>query len=92
VQANTSEFFQVRKSFFNDLNINNNVTIVDLLYQQFYTGSETYPTPEEQEFMKSLFTSGQCGRSKLLPFFLNGLGFFFFFYRPPPSLTLGWKG
>ena len=24
--------FQVRKSFFNDLNINNNVSIVDLLY------------------------------------------------------------
>jgi hypothetical protein len=53
-------YFQVRKSFFNDLNINNNVTIVDLLYQQFYTGSETNPSPEEQEFIKSLFTSGKC--------------------------------
>lgn len=48
---------KVRKSFFNDLNINNNVTIVDLLYQQFYTGSDTYPTLEEQEFMRTLFTS-----------------------------------
>ena len=48
---------QVRKSFFNDLDINNNLTIVDLLYQQFYTGSDTYPTPEEQEFMRNLFTS-----------------------------------
>jgi len=34
------------------------VTIVDLLYQQFYTGSEHEPSEEEQEFMKSLFTSG----------------------------------
>ena len=50
-------FFQVRKSFFNDLNINNNVSIVDLLYQQFYTGSDTYPTSEEQDFMRNLFTS-----------------------------------
>ena len=33
------------------------MTIVDLLYEQFYTGSDTYPTPEEQEFMRSLFTS-----------------------------------
>ena len=49
--------FQVRKSFFNDLNINNNVSIVDLLYQQFYTGSDTYPTSEEQDFMRNLFTS-----------------------------------
>ena len=31
--------------------------MVDLLYQQFYTGSDTYPTPEEQEFMRNLFTS-----------------------------------
>ena len=39
---------QVRKSFFNDLSINNNVTVVDLLYQQFFTGSETKPTLQEQ--------------------------------------------
>jgi len=31
---------------------------VDLLYQQFYTGSEHLPSDEEQDFMKSLFTSG----------------------------------
>ena len=36
---------------------NNNITIVDLLYQQFYTGSKNEPTSEEQEFMKTLFTS-----------------------------------
>ena len=49
--------FQVRKSFFSELNINNNMTIVDLLYQQFYSGSQSYPTEEEQEFMRTLFTS-----------------------------------
>ena len=44
--------FQVRKSFFNDLDIQNNVTIVDLLYEQFYTGSEAEPSKREQDFMK----------------------------------------
>lgn len=48
---------QVRKSFFNDLDIDNNVSVVDLLYQQFYTGSEHEPLPDEKEFMKSLFKS-----------------------------------
>ncbi len=63
--------FQVRKSFFNDLNINNNVTIVDLLYQQFYTGSETQPSTDEQEFMKSLFTSGEFFFLSLLSLIAN---------------------
>ena len=44
--------FKVRKSFFNDLGIQNNVSIVDLLYEQFYTGSDTEPSQEEKEFMK----------------------------------------
>ena len=48
--------FQVRKSFFNDLGIQNNVSIVDLLYEQFYTGSEADPSPTEQEFMKVIDT------------------------------------
>ncbi|CAB4068103.1 ASICN [Lepeophtheirus salmonis] len=48
---------QVRKSFFNDLNINNNRTIVDLLYQQFYTGSKNFPNPDEAEFIRNLFKS-----------------------------------
>ncbi|TRY72690.1 hypothetical protein TCAL_05397 [Tigriopus californicus] len=48
---------QVRKSFFNDLDIDNNVSVVDLLYEQFYTGSEHEPLPDEKEFMKSLFKS-----------------------------------
>jgi hypothetical protein len=30
-----------------------------LLYQQFHTGSKTNPSPEEQEFIKSLFPSGK---------------------------------
>ena len=49
--------FQVRKSFFNDLNINNNVTVVDLLYQQFFTGSEKEPSREERLIMRNLFSS-----------------------------------
>ena len=44
--------FKVRKSFFNDLGIQNNVSIVDLLYEQFYTGSDTEPSQEEKDFMK----------------------------------------
>ena len=62
---NRALFFKVRKSFFNDLNINNNVSIVDLLYQQFYTGSDTHPTEEEQEFMRTLFTSETYVKSEL---------------------------
>ncbi len=49
--------FQVRKSFFNDLDIDGNVTVVDLLYQQFYTGRRKEPTREEREFMRRLFRS-----------------------------------
>ena len=56
---------QVRKSFFNDLNINNDISIVDLLYQQFYTGSDTNATEEEQEFMRKLFTSETYVKSEL---------------------------
>ena len=58
-------FLQVRKSFFNDLNINNDISIVDLLYQQFYTGSDTNATEEEQEFMRKLFTSETYVKSEL---------------------------
>merc|ERR1712051_1139928 len=43
---------QDRKSFFNDINIHNNVTLVDLLYQQFYSGSKFPPTMEKQETIK----------------------------------------
>lgn len=49
---------QVRKSFFNDLNINNNVSVVDLLYEQFYTGSDDEPDEEKEDFMRELFRSG----------------------------------
>ena len=48
---------KVRKSFFNDINIHNNVTLVDLLYQQFYSGSNNLPTLEKQETIRRLFTS-----------------------------------
>ncbi len=54
----------MRKSFFNDLDINNNVSIVDLLYEQFYTGSEEEPTQSEKEFMKTLFRSEKFVRSE----------------------------
>ncbi len=47
----------MRKSFFNDLDIDRNLTVVDLLYQQFYTGREREPTAEERDFMKRLFRS-----------------------------------
>ena len=50
-------FPKVRKSFFNDINIHNNVTLVDLLYQQFYSGSKYPPTLENQETIRRLFTS-----------------------------------
>ena len=49
---------QIRKSFFNDLGINNNVSVVDLLYQQFYTGSRNEPRQHEKSFMRNLFRYG----------------------------------
>ena len=33
------------------------MTVVDLLYQQFYTGRRKEPTREEREFMRRLFRS-----------------------------------
>ena len=56
--------FQVRKSFFNELDINNNVSVVDLLYEQFYTGSADVPTEEQQEFMRNLFRSENYVKSE----------------------------
>ena len=50
-------FFKVRKSFFKDINIHNNEALVDVLYQQFYSGSKIPPTPESLETIRRLFTS-----------------------------------
>ena len=50
-------FLQVRKSFFKDINIHNNEALVDILYQQFYSGSKDPPTPENLETIRRLFTS-----------------------------------
>ena len=50
-------FFKVRKSFFKDINIHNNEALVDILYQQFYSGSKIPPTPESLETIRRLFTS-----------------------------------
>ena len=33
------------------------MSVVDLLYQQFYSGSSTPPSEEERQFMKKLFRS-----------------------------------
>ena len=38
---------------------------MDLLYEQFYTGSIKEPTEEEQEFMRTLFTSETYVKSEL---------------------------
>ena len=50
-------FFKVRKSFFKDINIHNNEALVDILYQQFYSGSKIATTPENLETIRRLFTS-----------------------------------
>ena len=42
------------------------MSIVDLLYEQFYTGSEADPTPQEQVLMKTLFTSEVYVRKEYL--------------------------
>ncbi len=47
----------VRKCCLTDLDIDGNVTVVDLLYQQFYTGRGEEPTEGERDFMRRLFRS-----------------------------------
>ena len=71
-------YFQVRKSFFSELNINDNATVVDLLYQQFYTGSDNLPTSEEQEFMKNLFTSETYVKNEYRYYHITKKGDLFF--------------
>ena len=71
-------YFQVRKSFFSELNINDNATVVDLLYQQFYTGSDKNSTPEEQEFMKNLFTSETYVKNEYRYYHITKKGDLFF--------------
>jgi len=48
---------QVRKSFFTELGINNNMEIIKLLYEQYYNGSDRVLTEKEEAYVKSLFTS-----------------------------------
>lgn len=57
---------KVRKSFFTDLSINSNVSVVDLLYEQFYTGSGSEPDAAERDFMRELFRSEPYVKAEFL--------------------------
>ena len=48
---------QVRRSFLEELGIHENWTIVDILFREFYTGSDHDLTEDEREILKSLFTT-----------------------------------
>jgi len=39
------------------LDIDDNVTVVDMLYRHFYSGSDRKSTEEETSFMRKLFSS-----------------------------------
>ena len=39
------------------MGVHENWTIVDILYREFYTGSETDLTPKERQMLESLFTT-----------------------------------
>ena len=51
---------------------------MDLLYQQFYTGSDNLPTSEEQEFMKNLFTSETYVKNEYRYYHITKKGDLFF--------------
>ena len=48
---------QVRRSFLEELGIHNNWTVVDMIFREFYTGSDKDLTPEERQILQSLFTT-----------------------------------
>ena len=49
--------FQVRRSFLEELGVHNNWTIVDILFREFYTGSDNDLTTDERSVLESLFTT-----------------------------------
>ena len=50
-------FFQVRRSFLEELGVHNNWTVVDMLFREFYTGSEDDLTEEERGILDALFST-----------------------------------
>ena len=46
---------QVRRSFLEELGIHKNWTVVDMIFREFYTGSDEDLTPQERQIMESLF-------------------------------------
>ena len=57
--AITQFFFdwQVRRSFLEELGIHNNWTVVDMIFREFYTGSDEDLSPEERKILESLFVT-----------------------------------
>ena len=50
-------YLQVRRSFLEELGVHENWTIVDMLFKEFYTGSDEDLTPEERQTLEELFES-----------------------------------
>ncbi|CAB4060681.1 ASICN [Lepeophtheirus salmonis] len=47
---------QVRRSFLEELGVSKNWTISDMIFAEFYTGSDEDLKPEEREILKSIFS------------------------------------
>ena len=48
-------FFQVRRSFLEELGIHENWTVVDMIFREFYMGSDEDLTPSERQILTTLF-------------------------------------
>ena len=49
--------FQVRRSFLEELGVHENWTIVDMIFREFYTGSEEDLNDNERQILEDLFTT-----------------------------------
>lgn len=48
---------QIRRSFLEELGVHNNWTIVDLIFREFYTGSDQDLTDQERDVLEGLFST-----------------------------------
>ena len=49
--------FQIRRSFLEELGINKNWSVVDMIFREFYTGSDEDLSPSERGLLESMFSS-----------------------------------
>ena len=49
--------FQIRRSFLEELGINKNWSVVDMIFREFYTGSDEDLSPSERGLLESMFST-----------------------------------